>query len=361
MVAKTVTRARLQKAIDIRLRQRCLEHLNGLPHIQVKASSALQDNDLAIDGKLILHTPYQSVDYAYQMKLRTTSKTVGVIINQIKASKVPPEQHLVLLTQYLPEAAIEQMLEHQIEFIDSVGNMYLNSPAAYVLIRGKRPPKEDKHNLAAFSVTGLKLVFCILQSPKVLKTTVREMAAAAGISIGSVSRIIQSLDQNVYLQWQRDGSFRIKDYDRLLQRWQIGYAEKLRPKLLLGTYAPTGDRRFSDVAEAILAQAKQERYLIGGELGGEIATDYLRPTTAALYVPENHRKIATQLRLKPSSNGDITFFKTFGTQMEWKADQDTPLVDPLLIQAELLLDQSDRLCETAERLYLNTIKDRADA
>ena len=62
-------------------------------------------------------------------------------------------------------------------------------------------------------------------------------------------------------------------------------------------------------------------------------------------------------KLKPSPTGEITFLLQFGTQNAW-SDYPEPLADPLLLGAELLLSQDDRLRETRDRLYINYIAER---
>jgi hypothetical protein len=161
-----------------------------------------------------------------------------------------------------------------------------------------------------------------------------------------------------YLQRQREGKYIIDKYNKLLERWEIGYAETLRPKLFIGAYTPALQRDFSDIKESIIQLASYDKFLIGGELGAALATYYLIPRSATLHVNKNHSSIAAKLKLKPSPQGEITFIQQFGNQNSGFYNQVEHIADPLLLHAELLLSDNDRLRETAERIYDKFILDR---
>jgi hypothetical protein len=238
-----------------------------------------------------------------------------------------------------------------LEFIDAAGNMFLNSPATYILIRGKRLLKHPGANTKAITTTGLKLIYVLLQNPYLLQATYREMAASAGIAASSVVNILSNLEEFLYIQRQRNGGYRLTDYTKLLHRWELGYAERLRPKLFLGTFTPSR-QSFSELTKSLNQFAKNDHFLIGGELGAAIATDYLRPQKVTLHVSGNYRPLLVKLRLKPDPNGEITLLNQFGTSNAWVSaeNQNPPLASPLLLYAELLMENDDRLRETAERL-----------
>jgi hypothetical protein len=366
-VPEYVTIHNIEQIVLMQPRQALLDqslgHLNALPHIKATLS-ILRDDQLVNSGNQItIQSPLQVSHYICVVQTRVTSKTLGMTIHQLKKLQNTKTFKPLISTSHISESAIDQLLEHDLEFVDAAGNIYLNSPAAYVLIRGKRPLKEKEASQSAFSSAGLKLIYALLKSPSLLGTTVRHMAEVAEVSIGSVSRVMNDLHQQGYLQQQRYGSFRIKDYAELLKRWEMGYAERLRSKLLIGNYTPINNRPFSEVVDLILQNAHPDHFLIGGELGAAIATSYLRPQGATLHVENELLAIAitVKLRLKPSPTGEIVLLRQFGTQNAWIDQKVQHLVDPLLIHPELLLTGNDRLRETAERLYSQTIESRADA
>jgi hypothetical protein len=130
---------------------------------------------------------------------------------------------------------VGQLIAEKVEFIDTAGNMYLNSSAAYILMRGNRLPRAETTAKLAFTPAGLQLLYSLLQNPNTLNAKYRELAEFAGISLGAVSIAIQNLHNSGHLQKSRAGSYQIVSYPKLLSFWEMGYAEKLGNHLIIGT------------------------------------------------------------------------------------------------------------------------------
>jgi hypothetical protein len=256
---------------------------------------------------------------------------------------------------------LDELVQQEIECIDTAGNMFISSPAAYILIRGQKlPPSEKPTETSLFSPTSLKLIFALLHAPGLLEVTYREMANAAGISLGSVSNVMEELVKNDYLRRRRGGGYRLEDFRKLLYLWELGYPDKLRPKLQIGIFTAGKNDRFSEIRDDLIWGADEGNYLIGGELGAYLATKYLRPKRATLHVSEDYRSLLIRFRLRPDPQGEITFLRQFGTENRWNAHESEPLVDPLLIRAELLMERDDRLREAAEIICAEFIEPRGN-
>jgi hypothetical protein len=343
-----------------KLLQECLEHLSALPNIQAtyKNGFYVATEDKVAEKHLIIDSPLKSVNYICNIQPDITIRTAELVIAYFKLHQEKLKEKLLLITRYLSETAIEKLVKNDIEFIDTAGNIYLNSPAAYILIRGKHRPKEKTASQKQITPNNLKVIYTLLKSPNILKASLKELANAAGVTSGIVNNTLKNLYDLGYLQRQREGYYRIAHYGKLLERWEIGYAESLRPNLLLGTFTPVFKEKFAEVSDNIIQQAKENNFLIGGELGAAIATSYLSPLGAVLHVKDNHRLIAAQLKLKPSSEGEIIFLQQFGSHNADDYDRPEPIADPLLIHAELMIGNNERLEETAKRIFANFIEAR---
>lgn len=326
----------------------CLERLHQHPGIQAEVErEVFISKDRGVDGWLRLSSPLDRVDYACEIKQKVSQPMLGSVINQLQRLKEQTGQRPLLISSYLTSTVSDRLIQEGVEFIDAAGNMYLNSSAAYILIQGKRPLEVPAQSI--LTVTSLKLIYAVLTDSRVLEANYREVAQFAGISLGSVSSAIQALYESGYLQRQRGGGYRLEDYSKLLSIWELGYMEKLRPKLFVGTFKMTGYQDFTAISEQIEAKAETEGYLIGGELGAAIATRYLRPQRATLHVSGNMRELMVALRLMPDAKGDVTLLHRFGEWNLWR-DGDRRLASPLLMRAELLVEHDDRLRETATLL-----------
>jgi hypothetical protein len=332
----------------------CLDHLNDLPGIQAVLNKPKRTRQPIGPPQLTLISPLATVQYHCEPKSLST-RTIGIIISQIQQLRGTVADRPLLLTRQIPDSVIDQMVEQGLEFVDAAGNLYLNSPAAYVLIRGKRLPKLPAAAVKTFTTNGFKLIYVILQDPDRLTTNHRAIANAAGIAASAVGAILRQLAETHYLQRKRNGDYQLLDYSKLLQRWELGYVERLRPKLFLGQFSPANGAAIAELTQPLSQQAEKSGFLIGGELGAAIATNYLRPQSATLHVQANHRLLLVKLRLKPDPQGPITLLQQFGTANASRQPDAGILADPLLLYAELMMTGNDRLRETADRLLSNIV------
>jgi hypothetical protein len=344
--------------------QKCLKQLESLPNFKVKVEAFpyITDKVLA-DGQLIIYGRWEKIEYICEIKSDVTSETLDFIIEYLLhlRQRLSYQQRPLLVTHKLSDRVVEQLLKNNIEFIDAQGNIYLNSSAIYILVR--RQSRSQVLNLSSvITNSSLQIIYLLLKLPELLKEEdfEQQLAVLSITSLNTVKHTLDKLYRLGYLQ-RKQGNYRIMDYLELLERWEIGYFESLRSKLLIDTFTSVGARPFFEIAEAIVEHAKDYGYLIGGEMVAAIATNYLRPVGATLHVEENYdyRPIFVKLKLKPSPQGEITFLRQFGKCNYWNLDNYSIFADPLLSHAELQMSKDDRLRETADRLFSQYITQRA--
>jgi hypothetical protein len=340
--------------LSVHILENCINHLNALPGIKAVLLKKSSRTRQTVTNQLMVTSPLNAVQYHYETKTLSTN-TIGLVVSQLQRLAAMSTDRPLLFTRQVPDRLIDQMIEHGLEFVDAAGNLYLNSPAAYVLIRGKRLPKVAAAETKTFTTNGFKLIYVILQDPDRLTANHRAIASAAGIAASSVGLIMKQLESMQYLQRKRDGDYQLLDYAKLLHRWELGYVERLRPKLFLGQFSPAKGESIAELTQSFSQQAKKQGFLIGGELGAAIATKYLRPQSVTLHVQENYRPLLVKLRLKPDPQGSITLLQQFGTANGNQSPRAEILADPRLIYAELMMTGNDRLRETADRVLETSI------
>ncbi len=347
--------------------QKCLEKLEELP--QIKATTTIEpyhSGNAIADGLLTIYTPQQELDYIVEIKSNLTLETLSLALDYLNHLKqrLSYHQRPLLVTDALSDAVVDTLLEKNIEFIDTTGNIHLNNSSVYILIRNSSVQNRKSSSASTITASALKVSYTLLRDPKILKAPPQKLAEAAGVDLKTVKRSLEKLYKLNYLQRQRGGEYRIENYIRLLERWEMGYIENLRSELLIDTFSPIKNRPFSDISGEILEIASSYKLLIGGEFGAAIITGYLKPITAVLHIPdrENYRvttiKLRLTLRLKPDPRGNISILTQFGNKNGWNNTELKPVVDPLLIHAELALHPDERLKETASRLYEKYIAKR---
>jgi hypothetical protein len=214
--------------------------------------------------------------------------------------------------------------------------------------------------------TGLKVIFLFLKKLESLNWNYREIERATGVSSGGIELVISNLREMGFVRL-KGGDLRqsqrelIKRRD-LLDRWDSGYAERLRPSLFYSRYRMDSSRSLYDLLDDILGANTNDRILIGGELGAALLVKDLYPQSATLIFAADHYDLMKLLKLIPDPNGNIDVLDSFGTFNHFDKEllDGFPLADPLLIRAELLLRGSNRLRVIADKIYNNFIKDRLE-
>jgi hypothetical protein len=129
----------------------------------------------------------------------------------------------------------------------------------------------------------------------------------------------------------------------LLDKWIAGYAEKLRPKKLIG--------RFTSMKPDFWQNAEIDQF--DAQWGGEVAayrlTRYLKPEILTIYTKKPVHDITVGLKLRQDNNGNIELRERFWNFQNPELDK--TMVPPLLVYADLLGSGDSRNIETAGVIY----------
>jgi len=270
----------------------------------------------------------------------------SMIAEAARKLKAFPEKG-VLVTKYVPPQLADDLKAMDIPFLDTAGNAYVNIPPVYLFIKGNKPQDapEREPTIRAFQHMGLQVIFALLWNPELITMPFRRIAMDAGIALGTVGYVMKDLQRMGFLiETGEKGRFLVNKR-KLLDRWITGYAEKLRPKILLGRYQAQNPDWWKDQLDAY------PNVFWGGEVAAEKLTQHLKPQIMTLYTnnTKNLGTIILKNRLIKNNQGDVEILKVF-----WKDKhdrQDLHLVPPILIYADLVATGDKRNLETAEILY----------
>lgn len=229
-----------------------------------------------------------------------------------------------------------------IAFADAHGNAWIALDGIHVDIRGRRvatastrPSGPPEMNL--FSSKRARVSFVLLAWPDLAAAPIRQLAAAAGVSIGLAQTTVAALDESGYL---RRGTAALRRGEELLDAWTAAYPLGLGRTLVLGDFV--GDPRF-DIG--VLGPDAQ--------VSGESAVpSFVRPETATVYVRTFDRKEAFALRWRTDGTPNIHVRQKFWTPpVEGTGPRATTREVPsVLVYADLLAAQDSRLTEAAYAL-----------
>lgn len=311
------------------------------------------------DVDAIIRMPHQGVKLAVEVKRWAQQANLGALAELIKRLPIPG----ILVADYINPNMARRLKTMDVQFIDAAGNAYLNQPPIYVHITGNKQPdtqlifKEEVNR--AFDTTGLKVVYGFLCNTQLVDATYREIAERTDVALGTIGRVLKGLVEAGYIVDRGKGKERrLINKSKLLDRWVEAYPEKLRPKQRVGEFVADDPNWWK--------QIHPEKF--GAYWGGEIAaakyTDYLKPQTVILYIPEHTgKKLLAKARLRKLKEGEvgipniIRVYRPFwpaGDEDRYHSNKGVEIpgvVNPILAYADLIATGDSRNLETARMIY----------
>jgi len=256
----------------------------------------------------------------------------------IAANKgLPP----LLLTQYIASDIVEEYINQGVNYLDEAGNCFVKKDNLFICINGQKHKRLPKTKQArAFQESGIKLIFQLLLNPDDINLPYRTLAGKAGIALGSVSRIINELNDLDFVLKTKEKKL-LKNKIELLNRWITSYNDFLRPRLV--------KKRMRFAVAISDLSAIIDGAVWGGEPAAALLTHYLVPEQYTIYTNLNWQEFKS-MSLIPDENGNVEILNLF-----WKQNFDTKTVPPLLVYADLMNSRDGRNIETAKILFENEL------
>jgi hypothetical protein len=305
---------------------------------------------IQVDKKIdaILHIDLQGKITEYLVEIKAGNITAGQLIHLMLnntgrfGDKQLPK---LLVTRYVQPKMAKTLKNFQIQFIDTVGNAYINYPPTFIFIYGNKPePQTDiLPEEGILGRAGTQVIFVLLCKRELCNAPYRDIAEQAQVALGAVAKVMKDLVAQGFLVELNDKQRRLVRRKELLDKWLNAYAEKLRPKKFIDRYKATKPDFWQ--------QAEIDRF--DAQWGGEVAayrlTRYLKPEIVTIYTRKPIHNLILNLKLRQDKNGDIELRERF-----WKCENpelDKTMVPPLLVYADLMATGETRNIETAKQLY----------
>lgn len=286
-----------------------------------------------LDGVLDLTVYGQKYTFVVEVKreLRTHQ------LQQIEDLFCQYEHFLVLANRLFPKIK-EELRQKAIPYLEANGNIFLKKEGLLINVDTQKPIYIGKNKgNRAFTKTGLKVLFYLLQHKEAINLTQRELAEKANVGLGNIPQVIEGLKETGYVTPLNKRTYVWENRKTLLERWIAEYATVLRPRLVKERYALKC--QWQDIA------LDNNKTMWGGEPAADILTNHLRPEKFLIYTQEARMDLIRNYRLMPDKNGEVEVLEMF-----WKQEQGET-VPPLLVYADLMLEGGKRNKETAEKIY----------
>jgi hypothetical protein len=328
-----------------------LHFLRRLPFIRsLKYRPVRQGCDLAWAGKLDIRTPQGVFHFAAAAKpSHLTRSSVSQLVAWLQQLPKARAEGILLLAGHIPRGAAESLIEANVNFADDAGNIHLAPGKTYnwTVIGNPAPSRESARRPT--SRAELQLLFQFVTHPDSLDWPVRRLESAAGVG---KSRVAQARSQMIEegLLVRVGNRFRLGPANLLAERLVSGYAQVLRPKLVIGRF-----RAAEAAPEAFLARLRRDlppglRYALSGGQAADLLQHFYHGPEVSIFVAPWGRDVAQRLRLLPDRDGPITVLNAFGEAVFWQERGQHMLAPPWLIYAELLRSNDARSHEAAAEL-----------
>ena len=143
----------------------------------------------------------------------------NLIVNEIiNHPNYKTTKNYIVVSDFIANESKEVFKNNKINYLDTSGNAFIFSKKLRVLIEGRKKSKNEVNNSSAkiFQEAGIKLIYVLLTNPEASKCSLRELAANAGIALGSVSNIMKELEEADFII-KTSKERKLKNREELLQ------------------------------------------------------------------------------------------------------------------------------------------------
>lgn len=312
-----------------------LENLEKNANLVIKFDHKKNDN---YDGVAVIES-LNTTNFNVEVKRNLTFSKLPSIKNYFSLNNV------IIVSDYIPKTMKEFLRKEKLSYIDIAGNAYIENENIFILIeKNKNIRNAFQTNNRAFSKSGLKVIFQLIINEDLINKSYRQIGKQSKVSIDTVGKVFKALLQQKYIIQLEEKNYKIAQKEKLISEWVTLFNKTLRPKLKQRRY------KIKQNFEKISATCPADS--LGGELGGELLSEYLIAESAIIYTESAFVDVMKKIELLPSEDGNVTLVEKF-----WHtAGADSALVHPLLIYADLLNDPKPRNIETADKIYEKYVK-----
>jgi hypothetical protein len=187
--------------------QKCLAYLESLPYIKaVIQGEPYFSSEVLADGKLIINTSNKSANYVCEIKTGLTNDVIEQVAEYFSnlGKRLKHNERPLLVTRGLSNLVVEQLLTRNVEFIDVDGNIYLNSPEFYVLVRNQ-VSKESAGKSLEITAAALQVIYALLSQPNLFRRGYNfdeQIAYISGVTPKTVKNTLKKLQDLDYITYR---------------------------------------------------------------------------------------------------------------------------------------------------------------
>ncbi len=318
-----------------------LEHLRALPFVRaltVGSSRSTESTPLVLTtptGKVRLEAVVASGPLSYA--------AADHLVRRLRALKNTG----ILLAPEISSEMGRHLQEQGVLYLDKQGNCNVVLGGAYVArIEGRRVTHRTPRGQTSMRAAGYKVLFALLAEADLVEAPLRTIADRAGASRQAASDALARLVAAGLVDKHKDRHRWVPHRKRsAFERWLVGYADVLRPSLLIGSFR-TPDATPDKLEQRIVEAAGPTlAWRWGGCAAGFRLTGHYRGERTVIHIDELTAEFRRAAKAIPDANGPLVILRIPGPAALAGAAEDT--VHPLLVYAEMLAEANERAREAA--------------
>ncbi|GIF19151.1 hypothetical protein BJ973_006199 [Actinoplanes tereljensis] len=251
-----------------------------------------------------------------------------------------PSYPLLIAGRHISRRSAAAFREAGVQFVDTLGNAFITFGPVHIEVQGRTGPTDGPTTVSTsgrpsnlFSSGRSQVILALLTWPELVGGKVREIAKAAGISVGQAHDALGRLADTGYLA---PPSNRLTRADELLDYWTAAYPAGLGRRLDLAHY-------HGDPTKPVTSEAPT--YLSGESAVG---VDIRRPATLTVYVDSADPRLAILNRWSTSPDRKPNVFVRQKFWTSPRPDEDQKNAPWPLVYADLAATADPRLAEVAK-------------
>jgi len=321
-----------------------LEQLRGLPFV---TEAELTHRPPAPPFETVLHLRTQRRLHELLVVVTRTHLTRPLVDGILGQAAQFPDRPWILFAPHIGRPLGQYLATHEVNYVDEIGNCRLQLEQDHIAwIEGRRPTARKQRGRGV-GKAGYQVMFAILAQPDLLDEPVRAIAQAAGVSKNTAATTVARLTEEGLVGRGRTRR-QVLARQTILDRWLTGYANTVRPRLLVGTFRTrdTDPEALENRIQTVLHDAKPWAW--GGGAAAMRLTGFYRGPETVLHAAAWQKEDAIRLQAVRADDGPLIVLGVPGEVAFRGAVPRT--VHPLLVYTELLTAGGERASETAEEI-----------
>ncbi len=262
--------------------------------------------DLVVDLKVLGRRQRMLVEAKSSGQPRRTREAIDRLKRMLSDSRVG-DAYPVFAAPYVSEASARICREYEIGYLDLGGNCRLAFNNAYVeRVSPENTYKERRSGASLFSPKSSRIIRLMLGGSR--SWQVQQLAAAAEVSLGLVSKVKKELEEREWILSTKDG-IKLSDSEQVLMEWAQTYSYR---KNNVAEYYTMASNDESETTIAGWCEENRVHYALTGFSGARMSSPRVRYSRSTIYLESNLEAVAAGTELKPvETGGNVLLLKPY--------------------------------------------------